>query len=416
MLVLGGVVGYRYARTNELPFLPDSTFLKPWEKVTGGMTSNESTTDSKIEVKNAEPEVAKAVDFRTFWEVWRLLESDYVDSTKLDATKMLDGAIGGLTSSLGDPYTVYLPPNDNQRSGEDLAGAFFGVGIELGYVDNTLAVVSPLKGTPAERAGLKPGDMILHVKDDSKNFSQDTSGWSLNEAVSHIRGAKGTSVILTIYRKDDAEKKEPFEVTLQREEIVVNSVELSYSEHNGKRVAHIKLSRFGERTKSEWDTAVKDILAQKNLAGIVLDMRNNPGGFFDGAIDIASDFVESGVVVSQKGKFTSQDYKAKGSARLAKYQVEVLVNRGSASAAEIVAGALRDRKDAKLIGEKTFGKGTVQDRRELANGGGIHITVARWLMPKGEWIHETGIPVNIEVKDDPKTEADEVLVKAIDEI
>jgi len=155
---------------------------------------------------------------------------------------------------------------------------------------------------------------------------------------------------------------------------------------------------------------------QKELAGILLDLRNNPGGYFEGSIDVASDFIDNDVVVSQEGKYFSQDYRSEGEARLKNLPLLVLVNRGSASASEIVAGALRDDLGAKLIGENTFGKGTVQDRRELADGGGLHVTVAKWILPKGSWIHETGIKPDIEVKDDAATEADEVIERAMQEL
>ncbi len=400
LLVLGGSIGYRYGQTGQLPL--GAQKVLPINQEPGRITDA------------APPEKYQDVSFQTFWEVWGELEKDYLRTNKLVPKTMVDGAISGMTASLGDPYTVYLPPDDNQRSGEDLAGSFFGVGIELGYKDNTLAVISPLQGMPAEKAGVQAGDLILHVKDPDKNLDEDTTGWSLTEAVNHIRGRKGTDVILTLYRQD---KGEPFEVTLKRDEIVVKSVELEFVEHQGKRVAHLKLLRFGERTEAEWDEAVNRIVADKGkIHGIVLDMRNNPGGFFDGAISISSDFVEDGTVVIQKGKYSQQEFPAKGKARLSQFPVDVLLNRGSASASEIVAGALRDQRGAKLIGEKSFGKGTVQDRRELSNGGGLHVTIAEWLTPKGNSIHDVGLPATVEVTDNPETPDDEVVFKAIESL
>lgn len=354
----------------------------------------------------------KNIDFGIFWEVWSLLERDYVYPEKLDATKMVDGAVGGLAASLGDPYTMYLPKEANERSAQDLAGAFYGVGIELGYVDGILAAVSPLEGTPAFAAGVKAGDLIINVKDEAKGVDEDSSRWPLNKAVDTIRGPKDTPVTLTLVREG---VEAQFDVTINRGEIVVSSVTLEFVESAGKRVAHLKLSRFGERTDAEWNASVEEIVKQKgSIDGIVLDMRNNPGGFFEGAINVSSEFIEDGVVVSQKDRLFKQDFEARGKARLAGIPVEVLVNKGSASASEIVAGALRDRLGAQLIGTKTFGKGTVQDRRELSNGAGIHITVARWMLPGGEWIHEAGIPVNVEVEDTVDTDVDEQLLKAIE--
>lgn len=395
LVTLGLVIGYRYGQAGSTPTnIPLSQVIK---------------TKAPAEREN--------VDFSTFWEVWSFLDQTYLDSEKLDSRQMVDGAISGMTAAIGDPYTAYLPPKQNQRSAEDLAGSFYGVGIVLGYIDETLAVMSPLDGTPAAAAGIQAGDLILHVKDVTKDLDEDTTNWTLNEAMEKIRGKKNVHVTLTLMRKnEDDEYDEPFEVDITRGEIVVESVTVKFIEANGKKVAHLKVTKFGERTPHELDTAIKEILAQDRIDSVFLDLRNNPGGFFDGAIDLASEFVESGVVVTEKDKYTSKDFSAKGKARLAQFPVLVLVNKGSASASEIVAGALRDQLDAKLIGENTFGKGTVQDRRELSNGGGLHVTIARWLLPHGDWIHETGIPVNIEVKDDYETEPDEVILRAIEEL
>lgn len=400
LFTVGLVVGHRYVKPGQIPLLPPPAY-------------QEQSLPTRL-VNTDQPEEFKDVDFEQFWEVWGMLRDEYLDPEKIDDEELVYGAIKGMTAAVGDPYTVYLPPEADKRAAEDLAGAFYGVGIELGYVDNTLAVVAPLKGMPADQQGVQAGDLILHVRDDRKDLDSDTLGWSLNEAVNNIRGERGTEVTLTLYRKDNG--AEPFDVTIKRDEIVIPSVEVEFVEHQGKRAAHIQLSRFGERTEQEWDSIVQEINAQRNSVDlVVLDMRNNPGGFFDGAIMIASEFANKGIVVSQQGKYNKRDFQVKGKARLTTIPLVVVVNRGSASASEIVAGALRDLKDVKLVGEKTFGKGTVQDRRQLDMGGGIHITIARWLLPDGGWIHEDGIPVDVEVKNDPETEADEVLLKAIEE-
>lgn len=405
LFLLGSVVQYRYNLVERLPI----NLINQESEVAGDIKPGAL---SRL-LNPTQPTNYENIDFSVFWQAWEMLEDNYVKPENLNVEKMVDGAVGGMTASLGDPYTTYLPKEDKVRTGQDLAGAFYGVGIELGYVDGILAVVAPLDGTPAARAGLKAGDLILHVKDEQKGLDENTNGWSLTHAVDQIRGPRKSPVTLTLFRKDNG--NEPFDVTLERDEIVVKSVEYSYVEHAGKRVAHIKLSRFGERTLDEWNGAVTDILSQKsNVDGIVLDMRNNPGGFFDDAIEIASEFIPNGVIVSQKGRYTNKDFSATGKARLKGMPLTVLVNGGSASASEIVAGALRDQLNVKLVGKKTFGKGTVQDRRELQNGGALHITIARWMMPKGEWIHEEGIPVTVEVDDDPKTEQDEMLQKAIE--
>lgn len=394
VLILGIVIGSRYG--DRLSFY------------------NPQTKRIDFKVTNIKaPAENENVDFAQFWEVWGILASDYIDQDKLDDEKMVDGAIAGMTASLGDPYTIYLPPEDDKRAAESLAGAFYGVGIELGYINRTVAVIAPLKGMPADLVGVQAGDLIIHVKDELAGLDEDTSEWTLQDAVNNIRGERGTTVTLTLLTPE--ENSQPKEIDIVRDQILIPSVELSFVEHDGKRVGLLSLSRFGERTNEEWDAAVDEILAQQSsLAGVLLDMRNNPGGFFDGAIDVASEFIDNDVVVSQQGKFTSQKYKSKGVARLKNIPLLVLVNRGSASASEIVAGALRDDLGIRLVGEKTFGKGTVQDRRELANGGGLHITVAKWILPGGDWIHKEGLEVDVEVKDDITTEEDEVVFKAIE--
>jgi len=396
LLVLGTVIGYRVREKGTFA----SVLSQPQQliKLAG--------TEQPVEYRN--------VNFQEFWQVWKILEQNYVDPEKIQSEQMVYGAIKGMTASLGDPYTLFLPPTDQKRSAEDLKGSFFGVGIELGYIEGTLAVQSPLVDSPAAKAGIQAKDLILHVKDDK--IDKDTAGWSLPEAVDKIRGDKGSKVTLTLFRKEN-NNNQPFAVTLERGEIVVPSAKIAYEQKNGKKVAHITLSRFGERTNSEMDKIIKDIQSQSpKTDGIILDMRNNPGGFLEGAITVSSEFIAKGTIVTQKGKYTSKDYPALGTARLANYPVVVVVNGGSASAAEITAGALRDNKEAKLIGEKTFGKGSVQDAMQLEDGSGLHVTIAKWLLPKGDWITGTGIPVNVEVKDDLATTQDEVIQKAVDEI
>jgi carboxyl-terminal processing protease len=403
LIILGVIVGFRYAREGELlgfrlTFLDD---LAQREQNSNLSSLINSSADAPVSMN-------------TFWEVWNLLERDYLESDQIDESAMIDGAISGMVWGLGDPYTTYLAPADNEKAGEDLAGSFYGVGIELGYVNGIVGVVAPLSGSPAEAAGIMAGDMITHVKDLTKDLDEDTTDWTLDDAVKNIRGQRGVPVTLTVLH-DGASETENIDVV--RDEIVVESVELNFVEYNGKRVAHLKVSKFGERTMTEWNTAVKTILQQENqIAGIVLDLRNNPGGYFDTSIEMASDFVKSGVVVSQKSKYSTKDYKSSGKARLADIPTVLLVNKGSASASEIVAGALRDDLGIKLVGEKTFGKGTVQDRRELSNGGGLHITVGRWLTPAGNWIHDDGLEVDLEVEQNYDTEEDEVLNKGIESL
>jgi carboxyl-terminal processing protease len=258
--------------------------------------------------------------------------------------------------------------------------------------------MAPLKGLPAEAAGVRAGDYILHIKDEGKKIDRDISSISLPEAVSLIRGPKGSEVTLTFLR----EGGKPEEKKLKRDTVIVPSVELKYLDQNSKKIAVLKLSQFGGNTDDEWKKAISEILNQgKSIGGVVLDLRNNPGGYLQEAVAIGSEFIDSGIIVNQEGKVQKIPYYASGNGKLTKLPVVVLINKGSASASEIVAGALRDRRQAKLVGETSFGKGTVQDAVELPDGTGLHVTVAKWLTPSGTWVHEKGLKPDVEVKFDP---------------
>jgi carboxyl-terminal processing protease len=404
ILILGVIIGYRYAIGNlpfglRLGFLDQLAQTQRSEDLTRLMQSSQQAP----------------VSMDVFWEVWQIVERDYLDSSKIDYSKMMDGAISGMVWGLEDPYTAYLPPEDNEKAGEDLAGSFYGTGIELGYIEGVVGVIAPLSGSPAEKAGIRAGDMILRVKDEAAGLDEETNTWTLDKAVKNIRGPKGSVITLTVYQPGDNDSRE---VEIIRDEIVVESVTLEFKEFEGKTLAHLELSRFGDRTLEEWDSAVQSILSKWNnreIAGVVFDLRNNPGGYFDISIKVASDFIQKGVIVSQKSKYNQRDFATTGKARLAEVPTVVLVNKGSASSSEIVAAALRDDLGMKLIGEKTFGKGTVQDRRELSNGGGLHVTVGRWLTPAGNWIDDDGLTVDIEVEQNYETEEDEVLQRAAEE-
>jgi carboxyl-terminal processing protease len=390
----------------------------------GGLGYQAGKKDIKVQKQNnayrlvtniETPKDMSNVDFSLFWDVWKKLQSDYYDTSKFDSQKMVYGAIQGMVSSLGDPYTVFLPPTEEKRTEEDLSGSFGGVGIQLGYVDQQLAVMTPLKGMPAEKAGVKAGDLILHIKDTISKVDEDTQGMSLPKAVSLIRGPLGQPITLTLFRQENGGK--PFTVELTRQEIVVPSVDLKIVDSpRGKgKIAHLQLQKFGGRTDEEWTQAVDQIVADKDIKGVVLDVRNNPGGYLNGAIFIASEFIDKGVIVQQQGKLNTETFSVNRKGRLTDMPVVVLMNRGSASASEIVAGALRDRLGAKLIGTKSFGKGTVQNAEQLRDGTGIHITIAKWLLPKGDWIHETGLKPDIEASEgaEPKPNEDPMLDAAL---
>jgi carboxyl-terminal processing protease len=317
---------------------------------------------------------------------------------------MVYGAISGMVSALGDPYSMFLPPAQNKVVDEDLSGSFEGVGIEIGYRAAQLAVISPLAGSPAEKAGVKPGDYIIHIKDVKKNIDIGTDGINLSDAVSAIRGPAGTVVTLTLAREGVST---PIVADLTRAKLDVPSVALSFVGDN-KDIADIKVSKFGAETTGEWDKAVSAILVKPEVKGIIIDLRNNPGGYLQAAVDLASDFVPIGttVVIQENGDGTRNEFKSTRLGKLMKYKVVVLINGGSASASEILSGALRDQRQFKLIGEKSFGKGTIQEPVEIPGGSGLHVTTAKWLTPNGIWVHEKGLTPDVTVvaKDTDKTD------------
>lgn len=369
-------------------------FLLGWQLGHRDVEVKLSNFRPSVSVINKEPPRSLNLDFKLFWDVWDLLSRSYLDKKAIDPQKMFYGAIQGMVAALGDPYTVFLPPEQQKFSQEELNGSFEGVGIQLGFnKDKRLTVIAPLDGTPAQKAGIKPEDLIIKIN------GKETTNMTLPEAVNLIRGPKGTKIDLTILR---GEETEPKVYSLTRDSIIVKSVEVSYKNDNaGKKIAVIKLSRFGERTKDEWNEAISSLLSA-NSQGVVLDLRNNPGGFLDGAVFIASEFLDSGDIVLQenaKGERTA--FKVNRAGRLIDMPLVVLVNKGSASASEIVAGAMQDRRRGKLIGEKSFGKGTIQEAEDLAGGTGIHITVAKWFTPDGRWVNESqGLDPDIKIEPD----------------
>ena len=355
--------------------------------------------------------IYSSVDTSVMQDVLARLKKDYLKPEKIDSKKMMYGAAEGMTAALGDPYTTFLPPTNNTRTKEDLSGQFGGVGIELGFIDKTLAVMAPVKGSPAFKAGVKAGDLILKIKDVKKNISKDTTGLSVEEAVDIIRGEKGTDVILTMFREGDKQSKD---VTLTRDIIDVPSTEIDWVDNGG--IAWIRVNKFGEKTLDEWNKIVDEVLAKK-AKGVVLDLRNNPGGYLQRAVDLASEFIADGTVVMQRNKDNTETFTVNHKGRLVGMPMVTLINKGSASASEILSGALRERLGTKLIGENSFGKGTVQEAQELPNGAGLHITIAEWLMPSGLNIHGVGLKPDVEVKyvyDEKKPLEDNQLNKAVE--
>lgn len=325
----------------------------------------------------------KDVDFKQFWEVWSKLKEKYYLSDVTDK-QMFYGALQGLASSMGDPYTMYFDPKDATDFQNALSGTFSGIGAEIGLRDDRITIIAPLPETPAERAGLKAGDIVVDINGTS------TVGMGVEQAVSQIRGEKGTKVTLKIYRAST--KKDPFDVELTRETIQVKSVRVKWQEGN---IALIEVTNFNTDTKEGFDKAVSEVL-KKDPKGIILDLRNNPGGFLDTAVSMAGEWLSDEVIVKERrqGQIIEQ-LRSSGKARLRGIPTVVLVNQGSASASEIVSGALQDTKSATVVGMKTFGKGSVQDYLNLADGSALKVTIAEWLTPSGRTINKTGLEPDV---------------------
>ena len=344
------------------------------------------------------------LDFVQFWEVWDKIKTKYVKQPVKDVD-MFYGAIQGLVTSLGDPYSLYFPPKAAEDFARDLSGELEGIGAEIGVKDSQLLVVAPLPNSPAEKAGLRPGDKILYIDKES------TFGLDVVAAVGKIRGKAGTKVTLTIARNGITKTTE---VEITRAKINVPSILFSIKPNN---IAYLRVMQFNDDTTSQLNKYIKQIRT-KGSKGIILDLRNNPGGYLSAAVDMASQWVVSGPVVSEKGMDgQNNEHTTQGPHFLAGIKTTVLINKGSASASEIVAGALQDSKQAILIGEQTFGKGSVQDFETFPDGSALKLTVAEWFTPNGRNINKDGIKPDIEIKEDWEKEKigeDIVLEKALE--
>ncbi|NIT04430.1 PDZ domain-containing protein [Candidatus Saccharibacteria bacterium] len=382
-------------------------FAAGWQLGFSGLELSLKLNPPTIKVENKTPP-SSTVDFSLLWEVIERINTDYL-FRPVDGTKLLYGAISGLVEALGDPYTSFLDPQENEQFEESLNGVYEGIGAEIGIRNDQLIIVAPLDGSPAKAVGVRAGDKILEVD------GVTTVGVTIAEAVAKIRGAAGSSVVLTLQRDNDPS----FEVTITRAQIKVESVSW---QQKGDGIYYIKVSRFGEGTNEEWDEVVGGIRDQgSDIRGIVLDLRSNPGGYLSSAVYLASEFLERGTVVIQEdssgtrkslsSQSTTNDHAFSG------VKIIVLIDGGSASASEILAAALSERTGAKLVGEKTFGKGTVQDAVDFEDGSGLHISVAKWLTSRGVWVHEDGLEPDYNValsEEDINAERDPQLDKALE--
>jgi carboxyl-terminal processing protease len=351
------------------------------------------------------------VDFSLFWEVWNTLEDGYVDADKIDEETMVYGSIKGMVNSLDDPATVFLDPDETEEFNLANEGKYFeGIGAELGYEDGTVIIVSPLEGSPAKEAGLRPGDIILKV-DDHEVSSSDT----VYDVVALIRGEAGTTVSLEILHEGDMETTI---VEIERKEITVPSMSWEIVGDN-EDIALINLDRFTDSSYSAWISSwdlIVDEIVNSGKDKIILDLRGNPGGYLDAAIYAADDFLEKGdIIVQQRDRNDNLDVsKASGNGSLLDKEVVVLIDAGSASASEILAGALQQNEKAQLVGESSYGKGTAQSVIDFFDGSSLHLTIMQWLLPDGEGLtRDSSITPDIEVEytnedfvngDDPQME------------
>lgn len=323
-------------------------------------------------------------EFKALWEAYSILSREYVDKSKIQPDILARGAIKGMLEALQDPHTDYLSPERYRQESQDFQGAFSGIGAEV-YLRNGRIILNPMPGSPAERAGLRPGDAVLAVD------GERTDGWSIMQAVGRIRGPKGTTVRLTILHLGETE---PIEVSIVRDVIRLESVFMNMMSDG---IAYIRITAFYENTEHSFVQKVQEA-RQKGAKGIVLDLRNNPGGYLSVAVNIASHFLKEGLVVYEvDGNGRRTDWRVRPGGIATDLPLVVLVNQFSASGSEVVAGALQDHGRARLVGTKTFGKGSVNLLRGLSDGGGLYYTYAHWYTPQGRLIEGQGLTPDVEV-------------------
>ena len=355
------------------------------------------------QVSNLLAPPTKQADFSSLNEVYGLMQRNF--DGEIDEAKVIDGAKAGLVAAGGDPYTTYLDAKAAKQLADDLTGKLSGIGAEIGIKNSVLTVISPIADSPAAKAGLKAQDIIARIND------EDTTGMSVESAVSKIRGDKDTTVKLKVIRSGE----DPKDLTITRAEINVPSVKWSLKNGN---VAYIQVTRFGPDTTQLVNQAARELKSQ-GARKVVLDLRNDPGGYLDAGVDVASEFLPQGklIVEEKTGGKTKEKLTSKPGADLVGLPTVVLINGGSASASEIVAGALRDNNAAQLVGEKTFGKGSVQEIKNLPGGAQLKVTIAHWYTPKGVNINKEGIKPDVEVKlstEDYNASRDPQLDKALE--
>lgn len=370
------------------------------ELVTGNSGQVEITKVINLYSKTRSEEV----DFDQFWKIWDRVKERYVDQP-VSEVDLFYGALSGIVQGLDDPYSTYMPPVQAEEFAKDLAGEFDGIGAEIGLRNGQLTIITPLSKSPAEKAGLLPGDKIFAID------GEETFDLTLDEAVMKIRGKKGTAVILTVSH-DGLESVE--DISVVRDVINVPTVMLEMKENN---IVYLRISYFNETTWKEFDKFAKEII-KNNPDGIILDLRRNPGGFLETAVNIASEWIENGLVLIERHSEDNQkEYRTRGAHRFADFPTVVLVDEGSASGSEIVAGALQDHDIATLVGAQTFGKGSVQDLDVFKDGSALKLTIAKWFTPLDRQIDGEGIVPDVIVEEMfilPEEEGGETVDKGLE--
>jgi carboxyl-terminal processing protease len=327
-------------------------------------------------------------EFDVFWQVWNIVHNHFVDRTALNNTSLTYGAINGLINALGDEgHTRFLTPQEAERQRTDISGTFYGIGASVGIKDKLPVIIAPLEDSPAEKAGIKAGDIILEVN------GEDVTTLPINDVVDRIRGEEGTPVDLTIFRPDTSES---LEFTIIRGEVKLEAA--TWAMVPGSDVAVIRLNQFSANLNDEMIEAIKAAKLD-GAARLVIDVRNNPGGLLDQAVEVTSQFLTEGnVLIQEDADGNRETFPVKEGGFAPDIPIVVLINRGSASAAEIFAGAIQDHKRGQIVGETTFGTGTVLQPFRLEDGSALLLGTSQWLTPEGRLIRKNGIEPDVEVE------------------
>jgi len=385
----GFITGHLFPSTGQLPFISDFLPTAP-----GVQPEQQSATPDNLQTL-----------FAPFWEAWNIVHEQYVDQP-VDDQVLMQGAIRGMMDALGDQQTFYMEPQVYESESSSLQGEYEGIGAYVDTDGEYLTIVSPIEGSPADQAGLQPGDIVIAID------GEDMTGVAPEQARLKVLGPDGSEVTLTIAR---AGESEPLEFVITRAKIVIRSAEGKMLEND---IAYIDINTFGEKTTQELRAALDDLLKQ-NPQGIIIDLRNNPGGYLTTAVEVSSEFIDEGVILyEQYGDGRRDEHKALGNGRATDIPIVVLINEGSASASEILAGALQDYERAKLVGMKSYGKGSVQNWVPLSdNQGAARVTIAKWLTPDERAIDHVGLMPDVVVEmtlEDFEAELDPQLDAAVE--